>query len=87
VTRPCRWPDGGCGAEIVDVLTAAGRKQVLDAEPMRRIVLVHSDDTLCAFPGQRSFMDTKSVVAETFVDHHATCSAFKAHQERRRAKP
>lgn len=30
----CRWPDGGCGRPILWAVTAHGRRQALDPEPV-----------------------------------------------------
>jgi hypothetical protein len=85
MTRPCRWPDGGCGADIIDVRTIKGAKQVLDAEPTKGIVMVDAvigDQLASGFKAPETMV---SRVVNVWTDHHATCSAFKAYQERRRA--
>jgi hypothetical protein len=88
MTRPCRWPDGGCGDPIIDVLTVKGAKQVLDATPVKRIVLANKvlDETGTSYVLLIAHGDDQcAVVVDTYVDHHATCSAFAAKVERERA--
>jgi len=75
VSRPCRWPDGGCGAEVEFLISATtGRKVVVDAKPEKRYVVAETDD------GQRV-----AAVMDTYVDHHATCAVFAAMVIRGRA--
>jgi len=86
--RPCTWPDGGCGEPILDVVTAAGRKQVLDAKPEKRVVLVPADTHRLEdhYSGKvGAYGPEVAVVMDTYVDHHATCSAWAAKLERERA--
>jgi hypothetical protein len=88
VSRPCRWPDGGCGAEILDVVTVKGAKQVLDATPEKRIIIVDSanyTDGEVQFHAPGPSHGPKAKVVNTYVDHHATCTAFAAKVERERA--
>jgi hypothetical protein len=73
--RPCTWPDGGCGEPIIAVTTAAGRKQVLDAKPQKRIVLLWVPDA----------GEERARVVDTYTDHHATCATWLARVERERA--
>jgi hypothetical protein len=84
MTRPCRWPDGGCGEQIIDVVTVKGAKQVLDATPVNAIVMVFADwpDRLHV---DTSLLEGRAKVVPTYVDHHATCSAWAAKVERERA--
>jgi hypothetical protein len=81
MSRPCRWPDGGCGEQIIDVVTVKGAKQVLDAAPQKRIVLELPDD----WEGFGPEPAKVARVVDTYVDHHATCTAWAAKVERERA--
>jgi hypothetical protein len=79
VTRPCRWPDGGCGEPIIDVVTVKGAKQVLDAQPGKGIVLVDSYGHLGTDVRPSEAM---ARVVDVYVDHHATCSKWPSWIER-----
>jgi hypothetical protein len=85
MSRPCRWPDGGCGADIIDVITVKGAKQVLDATPTKGIVLVRRGpmSTLEAYePGD----DVVAKVVPIYTDHHATCPKWAAKMEAQRSE-
>jgi hypothetical protein len=94
MSRPCRWPDGGCGAEVEFLPTGRTKPdgkpvlQVVDAKPEKRIVLVwqegHGGPWLLAPAGANPAL-IRGRVIDAWVDHHATCEAFKQYQERRRA--
>jgi hypothetical protein len=85
MTRPCRWPDGGCGAEIIDVLTIKGRKQVLDATPTKGIVLTDGGMFVGLKTEDYTGGQARAEVMNVYVDHHSTCSAWAAKVERERA--
>jgi hypothetical protein len=82
MSRPCRWPDGGCGAEVEFVLTPAGKRQVLDlASAQKRIVTLMSGSPMGL---EKAHPDNLyAVVATTYLDHHATCEAFKRYKAAR----
>ena len=86
MTRPCRWPEGGCGAEIIDVVTVNGRKQVLDAQPTKGIVLMDrfSGGQLVSVGGIPD-QHLAALVMDVYTDHHATCPKWAAKIERDRA--
>jgi len=54
----------GCDAGIVWALTPRGKKMPLDAEPVRRVVML---------PYRPGSSDLRATVAETYMPHHATC--------------
>ena len=84
MSRPCRWPDGGCGESIIDVITVAGKKQVLDATPSKGIILVRRGPMASLEPYEPG-ADVVSRVVDTYVDHHATCAAWARLTETARA--
>lgn len=90
--RPCTWPDGGCGEPILDVTTRAGKRQVLDAEPAKGIVLGElatidtEDDAIAISLGaDQSAGRIVAVVVDVYRDHHAACDAWLTKVERERA--
>jgi hypothetical protein len=90
MTRPCRWPDGGCGAEVEFFPTGKTKPdgkpvlQVVDAEPEKRIVLEHGGRTMGS-PRIPPLSGSIARVVDTYVDHHATCPKWAAKVERERA--
>jgi hypothetical protein len=91
MTRPCTWPDGGCGEPVIVVQSAAtGANVRLNPEPEKRIVLVISgevagDQVTLAGPIAVSLGRIRTRVVDAYVDHPATCSALAARTERERA--
>ena len=86
MSRPCRWPDGGCGADIIDVTTVKGAKQVLDATPIKRVVLVReADHLILAGELHVELRQHRARVVPVWVDHHETCPKWAAKIERERA--
>ena len=84
MSRPCRWPDGGCGADIIDVLTVGGAKQVLDAQPEKRIVMVTDRNHFLLPQPTPTPANQLARVVDTYVDHHATCPKWAAKVQRER---
>jgi hypothetical protein len=91
VSRPCRWPDGGCGEPVEFFPTGKTKPdgkpvlQVVDATPERRIIL---EPTSYAGQAHQPLAPSGTRVArvvDTYVDHHATCTAWAAKVERGRA--
>jgi hypothetical protein len=78
-----------CQAEVIFVPSAkTGKPMILNAKPERRIALVHGQGfalipSLARDPIRRE--DRQAVVAEVYIDHHATCSAAAAWKGRTRA--
>jgi hypothetical protein len=89
MTRPCQWPDGGCGQPVEFFPTGRTKPdgkpvlQVVDAQPEKRIVLEHSGRVI-GNPALPITDGTVARVVTAWVDHHATCSAFKARTDRAR---
>jgi hypothetical protein len=92
-TRPCTWPDGGCGAEVIFVQSATSdKKMILDTKPEKRVVLMVKRSTtdpaaslLVLSSDQPGNPSDFARVADVYTDHHATCTAFELYQQRQRA--
>jgi hypothetical protein len=87
VTRPCRWPDGGCGAEVEFFPTGKLKNdgkpvlQVLDAkyDPAGNILIRDGVAVVISLLVQPAEGEWR------YVDHHATCPKWAAKVERERA--
>jgi hypothetical protein len=89
MTRPCRWPDGGCGAQVEFFPTGnfkpdgSPRMQVVDANPERRIIRIEASTGVPLEGEATSQAATRTAL--TWKDHHATCPKWAAKVERERA--
>lgn len=73
----------GCGAEILWATTKDGKPQPLDAEPVKRVILVegHDVDRLARDNPTEPGRNVRARVVDTYTPHHATCpevSNFRA---------
>ena len=88
--RPCNWPpfegERGCGQPVLDVITKAGKHQVLDAKPVKAVVVgsmvtthAHNDSVVLMLePDPHPTVALVTVVVDSYIVHQATCRVFKA---------
>lgn len=86
-TRPCRWPDGGCGQPVAFIPTGRTKPngdpvwQVIDPEPAPDGNIVIRDGLAVVITASRPALPGEVLL----VDHHVTCAKWRAMVERKRA--
>jgi hypothetical protein len=90
MSRPCRWPDGGCG-ELVEFIPTGKIKpdgkpvmQVVNAQPFKWIIRVNR---VTEIPVARDAYgpDIIAKVVDAYLDHHATCATWLTKMDREAA--
>jgi hypothetical protein len=81
----CTWPDGGCGEPVVFIVSpTTGKKMCIDpATAQKRVVLLMSGSPMSLAKAHPD--NLYAVMADTYLDHHATCATWLARLERERA--
>jgi hypothetical protein len=87
MTRPCQWPDGGCGAEVEFVPTGKTKPDgkpvlmILDRDPAPNGIVVVREGLAVVTSRARPARLSEALR----VPHHATCPKWAAKVERERA--